>query len=112
MIVNRNLIMSGILAAASTIVGAGTMTASNPDISVCTHGYEASPKLHTGSGNPLLDFMYVADPTAIEHEGRIYVYGTNDQQEIDSVGRGKQNSYADILSFIGRHGQLDLSWHN
>ena len=110
MIVNRNLIMSGILGAASTIVGAGTMTASNPDISVCTHGYEASPKLHTGSGNPLLDFMYVADPTAIEHEGRIYVYGTNDQQEIDSVGRGKQNSYAYIHSFVMMSSDDMVNW--
>ena len=53
-----------------------------------------SPKLASGNANPLLDFMFVADPTAIEHEGRLYVYGTNDQQQYEENGGDKQNSYA------------------
>ena len=39
-----------------------------------------SPKLFTNNANPLLDFMFTADPTAIEYNGRIYVYATNDHQ--------------------------------
>ena len=35
--------------------------------------------------NPLLDHLYTADPTAVEYEGRLYVYGTNDQQQCDEV---------------------------
>lgn len=29
----------------------------------------------------------MADPTAVVHDGRIYVYGTNDHQQYDVVGR-------------------------
>ncbi len=39
---------------------------------------EISPKLALGNGNPLLDFIFTADPTAVEHDGRLYVYATND----------------------------------
>lgn len=59
-----------------------------------------SPKLTSGDANPLLDFMFVADPTAIEHEGRLYVYGTNDQQQYEENGGDKQNSYECIKSLV------------
>ncbi|MDY4463482.1 MAG: beta-xylosidase, partial [Prevotella sp.] len=47
---------------------------------------DVSPKLTTGDGNPLLDFMFTADPTAVEYKGRIYVYATNDQQQYETIG--------------------------
>ncbi len=63
------------------------------------HQFEKTPKLGTGNCNPLLDFLHVADPTAVVHNGRVYVYGTNDQQELDSVGRdGKTATHISILS--------------
>ena len=33
--------------------------------------FEMSKKLTEGYHNPLLDFVYTADPTAVEHEGRL-----------------------------------------
>ncbi len=39
-----------------------------------------SPKLTSNDANPLLDFMFTADPTAVEYNGRIYAYATNDHQ--------------------------------
>ena len=42
-----------------------------------------SPKLTSNDGNPLLNFMFTADPTAVEFNGRIYVYATNDHQEYE-----------------------------
>ena len=39
---------------------------------------QVSPKLRTGYANPLVDHLFIADPTAVEYEGRLYVYGTND----------------------------------
>lgn len=63
--------------------------------------YEKTPKLNTANANPLLDFMYCADPTAIVHDGRVYVYGSNDQQQCDSVGIGaKENNYSYIHSLV------------
>ena len=36
--------------------------------------------------SPLNPYRFCADPTSIEYEGRLYVYGTNDQQEFDATG--------------------------
>ncbi len=51
-----------------------------------------SPKMRTGHANPVLDFRFTADPTSVEHEGRLYVYGTNDHQQLDSVGPDAGNN--------------------
>ncbi|MDD7124785.1 MAG: beta-xylosidase, partial [Bacteroidales bacterium] len=61
---------------------------------------DVSPKLTTGDGNPLLDFMFTADPTAVEYKGRIYVYATNDQQQYETIGGYGKNSYEYIKSLV------------
>ncbi len=61
---------------------------------------EISPKLATGHGNPLLDFQFTADPTAVEHDGRLYVYATNDHQQYEGVGRDGKNTYERIKSLV------------
>lgn len=57
-----------------------------------------SPKLASGHANPLLDFLFTADPTAVEHDGRLYVYATNDHQQYETVGREGRNTYEHIKS--------------
>ena len=46
--------------------------------------------------NPLSANHFMADPTAIEYDGRLYVYGTNDQQEFDYTQGLQSNSYGHI----------------
>ena len=57
-----------------------------------------SPKLGKGMANPLLDFHYIADPTAIEYDGRLYVYGTNDHQQYEAGT--PTNTYEAIKSLV------------
>jgi len=59
-----------------------------------------SPKLQNGHGNPLLDFHFTADPTAVEYEGRLYVYATNDHQQYEEVGKSGKNTYEKIKSLV------------
>lgn len=61
--------------------------------------FPASPKFGQLNGNPISDFVYCADPTAIEYEGRLYVYATNDHQQYEKVGLKWMNSYEHINSF-------------
>lgn len=49
--------------------------------------------------NPLITHMYMADPTAVEYEGRLYVYGTNDTQQYLHDVEGK-NTYEKIKSIV------------
>ena len=56
-----------------------------------------SLKLGTGMANPLLDFQFCADPTAIEYDGRLYVYGTNDHQQYEEA---QSNTYERIKSLV------------
>lgn len=60
----------------------------------------ATTAKEAANGNPLSANHFMADPTAIEYNGRLYVYGTNDQQEfIDSYGM-QSNSYAKINQLV------------
>ncbi|WP_172829208.1 family 43 glycosylhydrolase [Mucilaginibacter mallensis] len=69
-----------------------------------------SPKLFTNNGNPLLDFMFTADPTAIEYNGRVYVYTTNDQQQYDTVGPGGKNNYGYIRTLVMMSSADMVNW--
>ena len=59
-----------------------------------------SPKLTSDNANPVLDFMFTADPTAVEYNGRIYVYATNDHQQYEHVGKDGKNSYEHIHTLV------------
>ena len=60
--------------------------------------WTSSFKLGTDRANPLLDFHYIADPTAIEYNGRLYVYGTNDHQQYEAGT--PSNTYEAINSLV------------
>ena len=72
-----------------------------------------STKLATGNHNPILDFQFTADPTAVEYEGRLYVYGTNDHQQFDSVGVDGKNTYEHIrsLAMMSTDDMVNWTYH-
>lgn len=49
-----------------------------------------------GYGNPLVSYKFGADPYALVHEGRVYLYMTHDVIEYGSDNEVKDNSYATI----------------
>jgi hypothetical protein len=69
-----------------------------------------SPKLLTNNTNPLLDFMFTADPTAIEYNGRVYVYATNDHQQFETVGKDGKNSAQYIRSLVMMSSDDMVNW--
>jgi arabinoxylan arabinofuranohydrolase len=69
-----------------------------------------SPKLLTNNANPLLDFMFTADPTAVEYNGRIYVYATNDHQQFEKVGKDGKNSYGYIRTLVMMSSDDMVNW--
>jgi arabinoxylan arabinofuranohydrolase len=69
-----------------------------------------SPKLLTNNGNPLLDFMFTADPTAIEYNGRVYVYATNDNQQYEKVGKNGKNSAESIRTLVMMSSADMVNW--
>lgn len=48
-----------------------------------------------GSSNPLVNHKFGADPYAFEHDGRVYVYMTNDTQQYDPSNLAS-NNYSNI----------------
>ena len=80
-----------------------------------------SPKYVNGEfyGNPILDHRFTADPTSVEHNGRLYVYATNDHQQFEESAAGTGNSYekiktitmmstADMVNWT-YHGEIDVA---
>ena len=49
--------------------------------------------------SPLLTNIFCADPTAVEYNGRLYVYGTNDNQQYLEKS-DSDNTYECIKSFV------------
>ncbi len=52
------------------------------------------------NANPISPAVFCADPTAVEYEGRLYVYGTNDHQQYEAVGKSGKNTYEKIKSLV------------
>lgn len=46
-------------------------------------------------GNPIMTSRLTADPWAMEYNGRLYIYGTNDSQQLELAGE-KDNNYSKI----------------
>lgn len=59
--------------------------------------------------NPLITNLYCADPTAVEYEGRLYVYGTNDHQQYLHNIKGK-NTYERIKSLVMMSTDDMINW--
>ncbi len=51
-------------------------------------------------GNPISSNVFCADPTALEYNGRLYVYGSNDSQQFVASGKKSKNSYGAIKSIV------------
>jgi arabinoxylan arabinofuranohydrolase len=58
-------------------------------------GYKES-----GNNNPISANVFCADPTALEYNGRLYVYGSNDHQEFLANGKKGDNTYGNIKSIV------------
>ena len=70
-----------------------------------------SPKT-AGYGNPINPYQYLADPTAIEYDGRLYVYGTCDQQQFDVTKGLVANNYSKITSLVCMSTKDMSNWTN
>lgn len=73
----------------------------------------ATPLKPPTSGNPLCPYLFTADPTAIEYEGRLYVYATNDTEEYLRPGRTGGNTYSAIrtLAILSSADLVNWTYH-
>ncbi len=69
------------------------VTIDNADIS--TDSYK-----NTRYNNPVSSQFFCADPTAVEYNGRLYLYGTNDHEQYEIAGPDKDNTYEQIKSML------------
>lgn len=58
--------------------------------------------------NPVSSDIYFADPTAVEYNGRLYIYGTNDSQEFEAKGGTGSNGYG-AISTLAVYSTDDMS---
>lgn len=50
--------------------------------------------------NPISPAFFCADPTAVEYNGRLYLFGTNDHQQFEVKGSEVDNTYEQIKSLV------------
>ena len=72
-----------------------------PSLQAEPTGVRVKPQVKLiSSGNPISAEFFCADPTAVEYNGRLYVYGTNDHQQYVEKGANAENTYERIKSFV------------
>ena len=54
----------------------------------------------TDHNNPISANIFCADPTALEYNGRLYLYGSNDHQEFVANNKKGDNTYGNIKSIV------------
>lgn len=64
----------------------------------------------TSDGNPISPCVFCADPTAIDYNGRLYVYGSNDNQQYIKNGKTGGNGYGDIKSLVVMSTEDMVNW--
>lgn len=60
--------------------------------------------------NPISSEFYCADPTAIEYNGRLYLFGTNDHEQFEIAGADKDNTYEKIKSLVVLSTEDMVNW--
>lgn len=84
--------MKKIFLASALLIAAGAMTA-------VAQTHNTSVKSNNDV-NPIIPFNLCADPTAVEYEGRLYIYGSNDQLELETTGDRTHNTYGKITQLV------------
>ena len=71
---------------------------------------QTSPKIGTDNANPVLDFLFTADPTSVEYDGRLYVYGTGDHEQYE---KAEKNGYEKIktLAMMSTDDMVNWTYH-
>lgn len=62
--------------------------------------------------SPINPMQYMADPTGVEYDGRLYIYATNDQQEFDASHGLLANSYGKINQLVCFSTADMVNWTN
>ena len=78
-------------------------------LSACASGAASARAL---PHNPLSNEVFCADPTAVEYNGRLYVFGTNDHQQYEETDKDKDNTYEKITSFVVLSTDNMVDWKN
>ncbi|MDR0300799.1 MAG: family 43 glycosylhydrolase [Treponema sp.] len=104
--ITKGLLIMTITMALSNCSGANGKTVQKNEIDL------SQPGKKTTDANPLITNMYCADPTAIEYEGRLYVYGTNDHQQYlyDEKGENKYNRIKSLV-MISTDDMVNWTYH-
>lgn len=93
------------LCLASLTVSAQTTTDDDIPEYTLTSAYKSAT-----NANPISPWMLCADPTAVEYEGRLYVYGTNDQQEYNTTQNASNNTYGRIKQLVVFSSEDLINW--
>lgn len=62
------------------------------------------------TANPISPNVFCADPTGVEYEGRLYIYGTNDHQQYEAVGDEGKNDYVHTKSLVMLSTEDMVNW--
>lgn len=69
-------------------------------VSISNESISDNSYKNTRYNNPISSEFYCADPTAVEYNGRLYLFGTNDHEQYEIKGPELDNTYEQIKSLV------------
>ena len=87
-------------ASAESISITNAVKTTEPGITIPADQISSGNYKDTRFNNPISPDFFCADPTAVEYNGRLYVYGTNDHQQFEAAGPDVDNTYEKIKSLL------------
>jgi len=99
-------ILFGMLPAAPAVsaetaaISVADAVASGQGVEISADQISTANLKETKYNNPISSDFFCADPTAVEYDGRLYLYGTNDHQQFELAGGDRDNTYEKIKSML------------
>lgn len=105
----NSLIKRAALILVSAAVAAGSCISGSAE----DYSYVNKPRIGIAKNNPISSQVFCADPTAVEYNGRLYVYGTGDQQQCDETSENRDNTYDKIktLQVFSTDDMINWEWN-
>lgn len=86
--------------AADTILSPSEAVDTTGGISISSDKISTNNFKDTKYNNPVSSYFFCADPTSVEYNGRLYLFGTNDHEQFEAAGPEVDNTYEKIKSFV------------
>lgn len=94
----------------SSLAATGAVSAAEEESTISNSEISTNQFKNIHYNNPISPSFFCADPTAVEYNGRLYLFGTNDHEQYEAEGPDVDNTYEAIKSLVVLSTEDMVNW--